>query len=564
MTSGETGQSRRRTAASAIRADDPSTRTAVLLAAALSGGLVVGAPAFALAVEAVGVDLPLPLLVGVGIVGVAYGGLVLATGEVVVGTVVATVVASTFAANVPLAPNAEAYPAGLGPQLWLWYLPAALSIGYFAVRGRYGRDSFTAVEYAFGGLVLWSALAAVFGAGPRFDTGVYYTLFVATGLVALGILARAVRSGVVDLHGVLSVLGVAVAGQVAFAVVQLINGGPFGFTHLGETGRTAFGKVVDLGPLGTHQAGVYVSGLAGSAVGLAALVVLAFPFVMALAATDRRRRWGYAVVGLLMLVVCRVGAKEAVRASLLLVLGFAVALTVFRFRGGSVGTLRSRIPLRQIVGGVIVCGLMVGVLLYPIAAASNAGGGGVPGDAAGGRGSAAGAGGTAGSSGEATGESDGGIGDFVDLTSLDVRLLRYQQALSLGLEHPVFGVGGANIVYSVPNAGNDEVLPVHNWYLSTLASTGIVGLSLLLGTLSLVLSAGYRLVDGLRGGSAAGVAVLLGIVGFAALSFWDITGLTTTAFVPFCIVCGAVVGERRRPSGDGAGDVRLNGGGVDG
>jgi O-antigen ligase len=140
----------------------------------------------------------------------------------------------------------------------------------------------------------------------------------------------------------------------------------------------------------------------------------------------------------------------------------------------------------------------------------------------------------------------------------------YRHALSVSARHPVFGIGGANFVYlDQPYAADGRTHLVHNWYLSVLVSTGVVGLGLLAAVLLSVLLAWYRLVGGLLGADPVQFAALLGVVGFLALSFWDLWTLSA-ASIPFWTVAGAIVGERRRPSGDGAGDVRLDGGGVDG
>lgn len=124
-----------------------SQKDGVVLTIILLFGLIGVVPAFTLTVQQLAIPLPLPTLICTAIVLTGYVAAIVALRRVLIGSAVALVVLSTFAADVPLVSGGN-YPGSLGPRLWLFQVPLVALIAYHVLAGNYSRDSFSLVEIA--------------------------------------------------------------------------------------------------------------------------------------------------------------------------------------------------------------------------------------------------------------------------------------------------------------------------------------------------------------------------------------------------------------------------------
>lgn len=530
---------------------------ATILAAFLVVGLVFAAPVFAWFIQAIGVPIPLPLLVGVIGVGAAYILFSLFIGRFALGVGVAFVVTSTFAANVPLLGYEGTFPGDLGPQIWLLHLPMGALIGLLALRGEYSWKSITYAEVALGSFVLWSAVSALVGDPVRSDAALYYSLYMLNGFLALGVGYRCVQSNLLGLSETLTSFVLAVYGHVAFGFLQFINQHPFGFTFLGETSRPGWNNnVVNLGLLGEWQIGVIVSGLTGGNGPLSVLIVIALPISFAFAYRNRGAiRGGALAAVVLMAVSLRITGKDAARGAAFIAIFCFVGFILWKHRT----TFRQwgQVPHRSIVSFIFSLVVFVSTLLYPSSAT-----GSQPTQATGGGGSS----GSGGSSGipKSGGSSDGieYASPLIDITTisipyfnlatLGVRFQQYILGLNLFFRRPILGIGGANfpyigIEYGLSRNGSRMLAqPIHNLYISLLTETGLPGFIFYISAVAIGLWKGWQLcrAQTLPRKTTLTAGILAGLIGYLAVLFWVIN-LRVTYLVPFWLLIGILIGTHR-------------------
>lgn len=525
-----------------------STRhDALLLTAVLVVGLAFVAPALSL-------TLDVSVLVFVALTGLVYGTLVLVLRQVLVGSLVGLVVTSTFAANVPLA--SQTYVANvvghLGPELWLAQVPLVLALVCVLAEGpRRVLAGATKAEALFVVFIGWSLLAAVFGATARFDVAVYFSLFMLNGLAAFVLLRYVIQTGVLSFRSVAEVFIVTVLAHSVVALVQLVHGGNFGLSTLGE-GPPANIATLSLGPFGEVVLGTYVAGFTGMAFMLASLIILAVPMTLVLAI--RESGWVRAAfigAALVMTAVLRATGTDAGRGGFilagLLLCGALVYSNWTTIRDGvsSVRATRASAAMdgfiRNALAAVIAVFVAVAVLLYPSSGSGDRSA--VTDIDAGGGGSAGGS--TANQQPEAVESAIRELSiPFFDLSALGVRFQQYVGGIDLFLQHPLFGIGGANFVYYSTEYGLPQPFPIHNMYLALLAETGLPGFLLYLALLGSVLWYGWRATMDRTGDRLLLIGLLCGMVGFLAFGFWDYLQLIKiTPFLSFWVLAGAMVGK---------------------
>jgi len=545
------------------RTQNGPEKDGIVLATVLVVGLIGFVPAFTLTVRWLAVPLPLPDLVGVGVVLAAYAGSLLVLRRILVGSTVALVVLATFAANLPLLSGATRLPAELGPQLWLFEIPLAGLVAYHLWAGNYSRESFSLTEIAFGGLVLWSLIAAVFGGTRRLDVALFYSLFLFTIWLALTVTIRTVRERIVDYRTLLTAFVVAACGHALFGVVQLVNQSPLGLSHLGETVRMSNRDVLTLGPFGEFYIGVLISGFTGGGAPLSTFLVVATPICLGLA-FDARGVWRVpGIVGAsLCVVVIRLTAKDAARAAVVITVVCFAVIYLWRERStvqDSVSTVARRItPVIAVVLGTVVA------VLYP---SSQSGAGTTvelsePDSGGAGEGSAAASSSSGGGSGGSTSSADIG-GSTVDVSSLSVpylslnslgiRIQQYIAGLDMAIRHPLFGIGGANYPfyaaeYGLPSRQPNGWFPLHNQYLSILAGTGLPGFLAYSVCLVAVLRSGWTATRD-QADEWLPVGVLVAFIGFLAVVFW-VVSIRYRVMAPLWILGGAIIGRDHLPESE--------------
>lgn len=519
--------------------DASPTREAVLLATPLVVGLAVVAPALGLLGGRVGLPDPIALLVGVGVVGGFYGLVVLLVDRVALGAAVATVVTATFAADVPLTAGVDAYPGSLGPKLLLVHLPLLVLAALLAIRGELSVGSLSRVEYAFGAFVLWSAIVALLGPVPRRDVALYYSLFFLVAFLAYATVSRAVRTDVVTFRGLLCVFLAAVGGHVAIATVQLASQDLLGLSVLGETVRRTSHTVVSLGPLGSFNIGVFVSGFAGGNGALALQIVLALPIALAFAARYAGwRRTALLLFAVVAAAVLRFTAKDSSRGAAMIAMALVGAYLLWRRWEGAEGIA----GLSSTAGrwAPLVAAAVVSLFVPSTIQAGEESGG------------------TDGTGGVGGDGSDGAIAGeqisipFFDLNTLDVRIQQYVVGLDIFASHPLFGVGGANFTYVAARYDVPDIqgISLHNFYLSLLVGTGVPGFLFYSLAVLFVLWSGWRLVRSAVTDHVLVAGVLAALVAYLAAGLL-VLPLRYTHVLPFWILAGALVGRSRRFTEDG-------------
>jgi hypothetical protein len=530
----------------------PRSREAQLVAGILVVGMTFVSPSFAALVVGFDIPVPIPLLVGLAAVGILYGVFVLLIGRVVLGVVVGLIVTSTYAANVPLTATVRAYPGQIGPDIWLAQLPIIALVAFFVLADEYSIRASGPTGLVFGGFVIWTVVSAFFGAVPRVDTALYYSVLALTSWLAFSLIACGVENSIVTLREVASIYVVTMAGHVLFATLQILNRGSFGFTFLGETNRAPGGALIDLGPLGSYAAGVFVTGFTGSSGIITSLIILVSPVAVSVALGARGERFDLLSLFTLSAIVLRFTRKDAARMSFILTLVLFCSVVGYQLRDGLTRFFRTKEKLIASLGSIVMSGLL---MFYPVMAPPSSSGGG------GSEGSGSGSGGTGGGSNGggfgAPGSTYAEIQDIavrtfnLDLSTLGTRLQQYIAGVDLFVRYPFFGIGGGNFmyvsnaVYSIPVSFDGQPVAMHNLYIGLLAETGGPGFLFYVGAVGLVLYRAWLLAtesqyttDGI-----IAVGMMGGLIGYLANAFWDVSSITFTGQVPFWIMAGTVVGQ---------------------
>jgi hypothetical protein len=347
-------------------------RDALTFAVPLVVALVVGVPLVAVGAERAGVGMLPGTLGALAFVGVAYLAYVLRRGKLLGGAFVAFFVLSTFAANLPIGATdrfLSLAPGSLGPQVWLMQGPLLVIVGYLLYCRAFTLDSVSPVELLFAGFVVWTALAALFGAGPRSDIALFFTWLMLQTLVVITVVRRGVLRGVISLNTVFASYIAALAGHIAFGTVQIVNQYPVGLTFLGESigwNRVSY-------PPGVTNL-VMASGLSGHAYVLVGLVLLTFPPLLWFAYRSDR---GYGTAGMALAVVTavflRLTTSDAGRGAFIVLAGtLAVGTTLLLWRTNrdsvlSLDRIRELVEVRasNLLRSVSALALGVLAVLYP-------------------------------------------------------------------------------------------------------------------------------------------------------------------------------------------------------
>lgn len=521
---------------------------AVPLAVGLLGGLMLLVPAFAVLVDAFSLPVPLPLLVGVALVGTAYGVAIVVLRRVVVGSVVALIVLTTFKANVPVLDAASRFPKDVVGSVLLVHVPLVLLAG-IAIREGWVRHTYSLPTYLFGGFVLSTTIPVLLQRSPSLLGAASFTLFALFGLVAYIVGVYVVAEGVMSFRTLLQTILVTVGAHAAFAVVQLLNQDPFGFTRLGEGGMRRRVTIATPG-IGEASIGPFVSSFTGMSFVLAYLITLTVCVGVVFAARRRgRSRFVLGAGVLVMVAVLRASASDAARGAILVAfVTFGLALTyAFRARIPVVGTRvihRETRPLKSTALSMAFVGLTLLLVGYP-----SSGSGSPVGSS----------GGTGGGGAVSSGSSVQTVSvPLFNVSNLGVRLQQYLIAIDLFSQFPLFGIGGMNYVVVAGEYGMtapwNQNFPnaIHSVYFTLLAETGAVGTVLYLAAILAVLYAGLQLLRWECSDTALVAAVLAGMVGVLAYSAFGVLHLYAAAgFFSFWVVAGGLFGEylRWKPTG---------------
>jgi hypothetical protein len=492
--------------------------------------------------------LNIPPVATVVVVGLAYGVAALQRRALLPAAVIATIVTSTFAGQIPLASQEvlASMPGDIGPEIFFVY-PAILgsSILVLAVDRRGFWQSWTAAGTLFLAFVFWVAIGSVAAAPPRPDIVVYYALYLLMGLLAFQLLKYTIEHDVIGFQTVVVTIFITIVGHLCYALLQFFNQGTFAVSQLGEPLTSRVLTEVQLGVLGTWNLGTFVTGFAGFTFHIAALGVLiaGVPFAYYVTHKDIGR---YTLpVTVLAAGIVRATTSDAARGAFLITLVLAaVALFVLpqdRLRLPSVAPNMKHRPL--------AIGIMA--LLVTLIPSSKSGSSTqtqrTSGGDVGGASSSAGGGSAGGTGGADTIESilSSTSVPLFDLSNLSIRVQQYILGIDLFASNPFVGIGAGNFMFYGGSVDSKLFLEIHNMYLAVLVETGIVGFLLYFGAIALVAYRGITVLleDATSDESAVLIAIFAGLIGQFAIGVFDSTQLIkVTVFVPFWILLGAIAG----------------------
>lgn len=530
----------------AIETSLSEQRETLLLAVTLIASLMFVTPALALATG-------LPPLVFVLLIGAGYGGFALVLRQLIPGIYAALVITSTFAANVPLASSEylSNFIGNLGPEAWLAQAPlAALAIYFMITTTSDSHDRNPSIaEMTFGGFVVWASLTATFGTAVRPNAALFFTFLMFQALVVFVAVRHAVQTGVMHFRTVVEIFALVIGAHSVVAAAQFFNRGILGVGQLGELARKSI-ATVSLGPFGEYFTGTFVAGFTGMSFILGTLIAAAAPIVLALAVENTGwRRWVLVASVVFMAAIVRVTGGDAARGAFIVSIVAFAAVAAILVRRGMVGSSEAEKspPWQRAIPTMFTLAAGAGAILYPSSKSGKDSNTQTIDPAA-----SASTGATSGGGGESSPATEsvleGVTVPFFDLSTMGNRIQQVIIGFAQFTEHPIFGIGAANFVYSATDLGLPKAVPLHNIYVALLAETGLPGFVLFVGTLLLVLWSGWRALEAIEasdrlllGGVLAG---LLGVLAFQGL------GYSLLAKIPviysFWILAGAVVGISRR------------------
>jgi O-antigen ligase len=490
-------------------------------------------------------DFSYPILLLLSVLFVVYSALLIMYRSIYFGTIIAVIVTSTFAANVPLASNSflRDLPGHLGPQLWLFQLPlailiSALVLDWCMTRYPYIRlTSSSVIGILFIAYILWSFFVSVFANPPRQDVALYAVIFLINGLCAFLAIAASIIKGYVSIQDVITTLSVTIIGHSIFGFLQFINQTTFGITRLGEQEvSTQAVAYINMGPLGTAGIGTIINGFSGHAYILAGLILLISPVLLTKGFTSRGwKQYIYIFLYLFLGLIVRITSSDAARGAYFTGLIFTIViLFASKCRNAKLWNL-TKGKVLSIVGIV----LAIFIILYPSSVSSSPVNENVESSPTE----------TAVSENTATYEStiEGFSVPYFDLSNLGIRIEQYIAGINIFEQNPILGIGSANFRYIATQYGVSRPYDLHNILLALLVETGLPGLLLYMGSICGLLRICYQLNRISEEDNLLYIGLVGGILSYIALAFWDPFALVRiTAFVPFWIIGGAIAGESSR------------------
>ena len=542
-----------RTSLLSVLSGPPQTfdRENVLLSTlSLTGLLVVVVPIVA-------VSTGVPVLALVAVAGVLYAAGLVITDTVFEGLCGAVFVLCTFAANFPLLEQQTIPGASVQLNLLLVdFVVVPLMVLFvwwdsdFSVLPDRRLDR--AVGYALVGVLVWSVLAAIVSNGPsRFAAMVFVTTHVRY-LLLFGVAIVVVRY--TGLRTALYSLLVVLSGHIAYAIAEVLNRGPFGLSYLGDTA----GITIDwffVGPF-AFPASLYAGGLAGNSRGLTMLVILLSPIVIERivnGTTGQRLLAAVYVLGSAF-VVRASGSDAGWVAFLFTVLGITLVLTYLALDTDVLNSASETVGYLYGYACTLGAGLLVFVLytnrgILAREGATNTGA--TRSNTRATKGTTAGSGTSSGTNTQSTFliELLNAI-PFINKTNLSVRIQQYAAAVEIGIEYPLFGLGGRNFLFVAESYGV-MAKSIHNAYLFYLVAIGVPGTLLFISGLVAVWL--IAVVETLRqSGDDRLLWGLLasGLVGFYAYAFWTSGHMMDPTLMTFWLLAGMLVGARQRTGND--------------
>ncbi len=473
---------------------------------------------------------PLPLFIALGFVLALYGLYCIAIESILQGLAVSLLVLMTTAANVPLSTDIVG---GIGPQIWLYQIPLVGIFAIYALR-TWSRNHVLVAHLLLGSFAVWTVVSLPFIAGPRVDMAVWFAVYAIQFTLIFVLVSRLILDGILSRRSTIGVLGITVVWHVLLGMAQIINKGPFGISHLGESTRVV--DSISFGLLGAYQTGPYVSGLAGGAA-FASLCVMICPILITYAYQSNGLERSTSLLMILFLIITvRFTAWDASRGGLIVGIGVLGCIWLANQVGFLEGKNPSKLAVRLfgVLGSLLAfTSVLIGKLRrssrgklwfepipkrsdqYALSYLS-------PGDAV----------------------------DFVktihipgfDASNLAIRIWMYVIGLDLFLQHPIFGIGGVNFAYIAEGYGFNDPHEMHNIFVMLLAETGFPGFLLYSAALCGVLVTSWRRFN--QTGDILIIGAVAGLIGYIATLNLRSGFVRTPAIFTFWALAGALVAPK--------------------
>jgi hypothetical protein len=472
----------------------------------LTIGLCIAAPLITVGGMALGASMTVSGVLAVGAITSVYALHVLQT-DLERGLLGAVIVTSMFSMNIPLTANAADFPGETGPHIYLVYAPI-LALATVTV-WKYGVPLVRRLSSRtfYGLFVVWAFLSAAVANGPRPDYAVFFAIFHLLALVAFVSVVVIVKETTLTARDIAAGLIIAITGQCAVSIVQLINQGTFGLTVLGERSD----MTVAIGMFGI-EFGPYLAGFTGGP--FATILILVAPAVFLSTINTRRIELG--ILFALHVILLRIFASDSARGGLLVAMIAFIGLYVWRYHGRT-----------EIVnpGGYVGSTLLA--LFIPSSITGRASSVSSPSDGGG-------------------GTSPGGSGDpvstdvsvpFADASTLGTRVGQIWGGLLEFSKFPLFGLGGGNF-QTVSTNYISQRHRLHNIYVELLAETGLPGAVFYFGAVSMVLWKGLKT-------NRWTLALACGMLGVLAHGFFTPILDRIGYLFPFWIAAAAIVADSK-------------------
>jgi hypothetical protein len=535
-----------RTSLSSVLHGPPQTfdKRNVLLSALFLTAMLVAA------VPIVAVSTGVPTLALVAIAGLCYAAVLLFTDTVFEGSCGAVFVLCTISANFPILVRSTAVNIPVQLNLLLVdFVAVPLSILFLYWNGGISlptsRRLDTVVGYALVGIVVWSVLAAIVSNGP-FQFGA--VVFVTTQLRYLLLFGVAV--GIVRYTGLRTALYsllVAVSGNMAYAIAEVLNRGSFGLSYLGDAAGITLNWFY-IGPM-IFPSSMYAGGFVGFSRSLLLLVILFLPAVIERiinGSTGQRLLAATYLLGSAFIV--RASASDAGLGAFLLTV--LVAVIVLSYVGFDTSLDSASETLGCLYGYVATLGS--GILVFLLSTGrgiSFRARGTETGESSGTSGGDAITGTPARADGSSTTEQLPELLNavpLVDAANLSIRLQQYVAAIEIGITYPLFGIGGRNFLLVAESYGVRKPISIHNAYLGYLVAVGIPGMLLfIIGLIAVLLTVIAETARTSNDDRLLWGMLACGIIGFYAFSFWTSAWKVAATYMTFWVLAGVVVGARR-------------------
>lgn len=499
---------------------------------------------------------PISILPAVSVVTAAYGVSVLLTDSIFEGMVSAAFVLVTYSADVPLL--SVSGPGTFGIVMAdVVVVPFTALLLYWDRRNlELGRPE----RLAFGALatfVLWSYLSVLVSNGPSSTAAFGFALSQTRYLVYLAFGFLLVRR--IPLRLVAYPLFVAIAGHSVVAVLKSYRGEAFGFTRLGDKVGDGMGQFGIL--FFDFSTGLFPGGFAGTSRVLVSIVLLIAPLAVAACVIHRRDgvfRYAPVVFLPVFALLLRISDTDAGFAAFVVGFGAFAMFSLYELGGNKV-----RSTWESVMASASTVLIAVILFRWDRADGTDAG----P-DKPGSGGNNA----PANSPGKTNGSNTGSDpstdivsqqkGTDISPTGLQedilqlaqavpgvksdtllVRLQQYSAAIDLGIQYPIFGVGGWNFHLVSDTYGLDKHTFVHNTYLAYFAEVGAIGTLAFLVAILLPLAFTVRLA--LRSDTDRAIvwwSLAAGLLAFHTFAFWESIYTSEVSYGVLWLLNGVIAG----------------------